>query len=107
MPIDEEVLGVSSFSVGREELNDVVDDCLRASTEIHGVAACSFESDGLGDGNAVCKCLRKQSTTREEVCTFSNLRLTIRQFTLSAVVWACFLRRCCRCWRRWTRLDVS
>jgi hypothetical protein len=45
--------GVSSFSLGREELNDVVDGCLRASTKIHGVAA-SFESDGLGDGNAVC-----------------------------------------------------
>jgi hypothetical protein len=46
LPIDEEVLDV-------EGLNDVVDGCLRASTEIHEVAACESDGPGLGHGNTV------------------------------------------------------
>ena len=37
--------GGDGFSLCREEFDDAVDGCLRATTEIHGVAACSYVFD--------------------------------------------------------------
>jgi hypothetical protein len=51
--------GSDGFSLGGEELNEVVDGCLRASTEIHEVAACSyvfysFGVDGTSKNGSCC-----------------------------------------------------
>ena len=78
--------GGDGFSLCREEFDDAVDGCLRASTEVHGVAACSYVFDTFRVDGASEDGSGRGTISSNFVCLLSDVLNETKGFIVGILV---------------------